>query len=142
MNEATKAEVLAAVAKWRPRLRLNDWAVAFTWDAEVDDGKAMQTEVKTQYRRLTLLVSGDTTNDGWQTVEKQVLHELCHAITEEPNDIAVDLMNALDVGKLTFAALDTALRAASERATEWVASVMWAAYEGTPWDAEPPLTES
>lgn len=143
MSEAIKSEVLAAVEKWRPRLRLMDWSISYKWGAVFDDhNAAMSSDVQPRYRRLCLRVKDDTEDDHWQTVEKQVVHELCHAITEEPIDIAQDLMNAFQVGKLTFSAMDTAMRAANERATEWIARLLWEAHEGTAWDAELPLTKS
>lgn len=136
LSDKAKAEIQGYVGKWRPRLRLLDWSIAYEWDAELDKNSAMSCDVQPQYRRFCLKLSADTKDDHWATVEKQVLHELCHAVTEEPMEMLTRLMNRLQLGRSVFEALDTSVRFTNERATEWLARVVWEAYEKVPWDAE------
>ena len=128
MNEATKAEIQGYVAKWRPRLRLMDWSIAYEWDAPLDKGSSMMTDTAAQYRRLRLMVGPDTKDEGWQTVEKMVLHELCHALSAELYEVAETTVSPAQVGQI---------ERAWEQMTEWLARVVWEAYEGKAWDAEP-----
>lgn len=137
MNEATKAEIVEAVTRWRPRLRLMDWSISYEWDAKLDDDAAMMCRTFQRYRRVTLRVSAETKNeDGWQTIEKQVLHELCHCLTAENIDLAQSAVNALKPGVIAYDLAEDVLEKANERLTEWIARIVWEAYEGRAWDAE------
>ena len=141
-SEAMKAEVLAAVAKWRPRLRLLDWSIAYEWDAHLPDHASMQCVPQQDYRRILLKVR--STHDGapeWQTLEKEVLHELCHCLTSELSDGIDDLMRHAKVGQIAYDLAESVTSKADERLTEWLARLLWEAYEHSDWDAEPPLTE-
>ena len=137
LSEATKVEIQGYVAKWRPRLRLMDWSIAYEWDAHLPDHAAMQCIPQPDYRRLLLKVR--STHDGspeWQTPEKEVLHELCHCLTSELSDLIDDLMRHAKAGQIAFDLAESVTEKADERLTEWLARVVWEAYENTAWDKE------
>lgn len=164
MNEAVKADVLAAVAKWRPRLRLMDWSIAYEWD---DPGTyASQCFTQERYRRAKLhfapdfpsLNKGDVPS-GWLTLEKLVVHELCHIVVTHLHDAALAVVQTSaprrrrpagvlglwqgggEFGKAAQEQAFDRLAHANEFTTEWVARMVWEAWERTEWDAEPRLTK-
>ena len=136
MNETKKHEIMEAVGKWRPRLRLMDWSIAYRWDAQIDDDSAMECETQQKYRRIQLKVSSETKDNYWQTVEKQVLHELCHCLTAEGIDLAEDMVSKVGPGRLAYEVAQVVLEKANERLVEWIARTVWEAYEPTKWDEE------
>lgn len=142
MNDATKAEVLAAVAKWRPRLRLNDWSMAIEWDSKETDFIRVHTEER--YRRFKIHVAPTfpnlTTDDipgAWLTLEKMVLHELCHVITAVLHVSARSIIRTAQLGKAVEEQAFDRMDDANELLTEMVARLLWEAWEGTSWDTEP-----
>lgn len=141
MNEAIKAEVLAAVAKWRPRLRLMDWSFAYEWDSDKTDMSKVITEPS--YRRAKLFFSASfpktAAEDGagsWLTAEKAVVHELVHIVVTRLHVDARGGIMALRVSEQAERQVLDRVYAANEYVTEAVARIVWEAYEGTLWDAE------
>ncbi len=137
MREDTKRQVLDAVAKWRPRLRLMDWSIVVRFDRkDLDEDFRMGIPMQYPYRRafLDLAIDAGTTENTF-SLEKGVLHELCHIICEPQMDAVNKALNdfkpAYDVNRLT----QTWVRDANEFTTEWVARLLWEAYEQTPWDS-------
>ena len=150
MNEAIKDEVIKAVQKWRPRLRLMDWSVAYEFNADVPNPSVV---MQAQYRRAKLRLPksfGNSNNDGntavgaYLTAEKVILHELCHLLVAHIQVAAKARIPAENTtlhvfGKRRSNEPTSALLYDNvvEETTEWLARIIWEAYECTAWDAEP-----
>ena len=140
VTELVRAEVTAAIAKWRPRLRLMDWSISIRWD-DADIGKSsMEGEIDSFYRRALVKVAPNPLDPDqpWKTVEKVVVHELVHILLEQPQDVLEESLNRTpNMGRREASELSASVRQANEYATEWVARVVWEAFEGTLWDSLP-----
>lgn len=144
MDSATKTEILEAVTKWKVRLRLMDWSIAFTWDDS--ETHVSQCFTEERYRRANIHFAPDFPALGksdvpgaWLTLEKAVLHELCHIVTTHLHVAGRAVLGVANVAKAVEEQGYDRLDHANEFTTEWIARLLWEAWEHTEWD-ESPLT--
>ena len=142
MTPETKAEVLAAVAKWRPRLHLMDWAIGYEWERE----QVIMADCRHDARRKRAVlrfapdfpvIPKDVAVGKWMTVEKVVLHEMCHFLTSPLCSEAIDAVATARVGDGEGRQITERLYDANEEVTESLAKLFWEVHEGSAWDAEP-----
>lgn len=139
MNPEMKSEIQRYVAKWRPRLRLMDWSIAFTWDDA--DTRVSQCFTEERYRRANLhfapdfpALKKDDVPGVWLTLEKLVLHELSHIVTTHLHIAGRAVLGVANVAKAVEEQGYDRLDHANEFTTEWIARLLWEAYEGSAWD--------
>ena len=142
MTPEKKAEVMAAVAKWRPRLRLMDWAIGYEWEAE----KVVIADCRHDARRKRacirfapdfLTVPEGSAIGGWMTVEKAMVHELCHLVVSPLYTEAMDAVATARVGEQEERQINERLSDADEQVTEFLARLLWGVHEETAWDGPP-----
>ena len=139
MTPETQAEVVAAVAKWRPRLRLMEWAIGYEWEAEgvviadcIHDGKRKRGVLRFAPDFLT--IPKDSALGKWMTVEKAIVHELCHLVYSPLYTEAIDAVATARVGAEAERQINERLDDANEEVAEFLAKLFWEVYERLAWD--------
>ena len=146
MKAEDKEAVRGAVGKWRSRLRLMDWSIGYEWESEAVEGKVVVSHTSAAYRRMKLsfaptfpkLPKDGLLTSEWMTIEKIILHELAHAVIAPLGWEVVDAVQTLRVGEDTERQVLERISNGTEAVTEWVARLLWEAWEGTAWDGESP----
>ena len=140
---AVKGAVRDVVTKWLPRLHLEHWSVGYEWDVEGVNVCSIKTD--TPYERFILRFEETfPLSKNKETVvsirllgmdiERIVVHELCHPITNHLYHPAIHSVRELQAGKLATDITESVLDDADEKVTEWFAKCLWEAWERTPWN--------
>lgn len=95
MSKKRIREATAIVDKWRPILGLESWEFIYVYSTDYN-GAAAEIVTLPQYLRSTLTIYEELFKP-YNPVEKILVHEMCHVITEPLYSVGVDFLN----GKIT-----------------------------------------
>ena len=99
--KADEKRVRQWLEKWRTRLFLHEWFIRFDYpdtdpQPTMSGGEVLaEAEVSVPYKMLTVKLYKPFFRKGLKTQEHSLVHELCHAHTQEMWDIAGSLRNGV-----------------------------------------------
>lgn len=125
MPKSKEDQVAAIVAKWKPRLLLDGWAVIPSLERESKAGNGQQwlaaMDVNRRYTDARLTIYPDFWKDNKATQTVTLVHELLHIPT---NAVREELSKLVSLGKLSEKRKDELV----EQLVEYMAKVVYRAY--------------
>ncbi len=95
-----RKELRVLIAKWRPRLYLNEWHIDLNFPMEGPEesgGMTVLAEIDAcpVYLTARINVYPAWFERGKDAREKTIVHELCHCLTQEMSNLVSNLQNSV-----------------------------------------------
>ena len=134
--QTRRKQILRWIRVWRDRLGVGDWKVEVEWDKKLGRNThgyqvAARCYAQPKYRQASLEFSPvvNTAYQDKEGLEKLVLHELAHCVTEETLEAAFESSSNIKMSKEVRAQFESWVRQANEAETEALARALWKAYK-------------